>query len=367
MRTLSAPAALVVLAVSLSQPAPLFAQAQADALTLGRHGWAAIEGKRFGDALAMFTTAARTRPDDASMAMGAGAAAFMLGRNAEAATWLETALQLNPRYIEASVLLGEIHYRAGRVLEAIATYEVAAGQEPQRQALVERLRAWKQEAQLLSAFRQSRSSHFSVFYQGAGDEQTAGAVMDMLEAAYTRIGTVLAAYPAEPITVVLYTQAQFDDVTHLPAWAAGSYDGRIRLPAPDVHTSRADVEAVLGHELTHAVVSSLGGRAVPVWLNEGLASVLEPHGAEEAAAALARTPERIALSSLHESFSTLPDALVSLAYAQSTDAVARLMAMGGTTGVVGLLRDLADGVDFEQAFERRFGIRYDDFEQAVTR
>jgi tetratricopeptide (TPR) repeat protein len=367
MRAMRVSIKFVALAVNLWQPHVVLAQEALDPLALGRTGWAAIEGKRFGDALAMFTQAARTRPDDASMAMGAGAAAFMLGRNAEAATWLETALQLNPRYVEASVLLGEIHYRAGRVLEAIATYEVAAGQAPQRQALGERLRAWKQEAQLLSGFRQSRSSHFSVFYQGVDDGQTAVAVMDMLEAAYTRLGTVLAAYPAEPITVVLYTQEQFEDVTRLPAWAAGSYDGRIRLPAPDVHGSRAELEAVLGHELTHAVVSSLGGRAVPVWLNEGLAGALEPNGIEDAAAALARTHQRIALSSLHESFSTLPGALVPLAYAQSTDAVARLMAMGGTTGVVGLLRDLADGVDFERAFERRFRVRYDDFEQAVTR
>ena len=64
----------------------------------------------------------------------------------------------------------------------------------------------------------------------------------MLEAAYARIGAALATYPAEPITVVLYTREQFQDVTRLPTWAAGNYDGRIRVPVPDEHSTRDQFE-----------------------------------------------------------------------------------------------------------------------------
>ena len=42
---------------------------------------------------------------------------------------------------------------------------------------------------------------------------------------------------------------------------------------------RADeLDRVLSHEFVHAVVAMLGGRTVPAWVNEGLATVLEPAG-----------------------------------------------------------------------------------------
>ena len=40
----------------------------------------------------------------------------------------------------------------------------------------------------------------------------------------------LAIYPKRTITIVVYTQEQFRDVTRSPRWAAAAYDGRIRLP-----------------------------------------------------------------------------------------------------------------------------------------
>ena len=61
------------------------------------------------------------------------------------------------------------------------------------------------------------------------------------------------------------------------------------------------------------------------------------------------------------------DGLVELAYAQSADAVARLLSIGGPDAVVGLLRDLSAGTELTRAFEPRFGMRYDDFEQALIR
>jgi hypothetical protein len=49
---------------------------------------------------------------------------------------------------------------------------------------------------------------------------------------------------------------------------------------------------VLSHEFVHAVVGMLGGRTVPAWVNEGLATVLEPAGPADAEATLARTDVR---------------------------------------------------------------------------
>jgi hypothetical protein len=97
----------------------------------------------------------------------------------------------------------------------------------------------------------------------------------ILEAAYWRIGTALYTYPADVITVVLYTREQFRDVTRSPEWAGGAFDGRIRVPVLGALQNIKEFERVLTHEFTHALVRSIAPRGVPTWLNEGLAVLFE--------------------------------------------------------------------------------------------
>src|SRR5262245_13673380 len=78
-----------------------------DASALARAGTAAIEPRRFGDALAAFTKAAEMQPSDASLCFGAGVAAFMLGRNEVAQARFECALARNPAYLPAAVWLAD--------------------------------------------------------------------------------------------------------------------------------------------------------------------------------------------------------------------------------------------------------------------
>ena len=94
-------------------------------MALARSGTAAIENQRFGDALKAFNKAATLQPRDANHCFGAGVAAFMLGQNDVARTRFECALALKPSHLQAAVWLGDLHYRAGRVWEAIAIYETA--------------------------------------------------------------------------------------------------------------------------------------------------------------------------------------------------------------------------------------------------
>ena len=90
----------------------------------------ALDERRFGDALDSFTGAWAIVPRDPSLCFGAGMAAFMLGRDADAQEWFEKALKLNPRYRGASEWLGQLHYRAGRLKEAIEVYEAALKYAP---------------------------------------------------------------------------------------------------------------------------------------------------------------------------------------------------------------------------------------------
>src|SRR5688572_26626183 len=124
MPRLSLTAAVVIVFTAL--PCQSGAQNRAPAAeALALDGWTAVKEKRFGAALDAFTGAARLAPREASLAYGAGVAAYMLGRNAEAVEWLQRALGLDPRLADAALLLGNLQYREGRIGEAIATYETA--------------------------------------------------------------------------------------------------------------------------------------------------------------------------------------------------------------------------------------------------
>jgi len=358
-------ALILMLAVSPCDAAAQFPVR--DPTALSNEGSAALEERRFGDALEAFTAAAKMLPRDASPSFGAGVAAYMLGQNDEAQTWFERALKLDPRFLPTSVWLGELQYRQGRVNDAIATYEAALKHSPGAQELEQRLVDWRKETQLQNRFYESRGAHFAVLFEGPADESLARRVVERLEAAYWRVGAALTAYPPQPITVVLYTSEQFRDITRLPAWTAAAYDGRIRVPIRGALEQSEELDRVLGHEYVHAVVAMLGGRNVPVWLNEGLATVFEPEGSEEAESILARTSARPKLEQLHGNFFALNGASAQVAYAYSARAVRRMIELRGAYAVVALLQDLARGAQFAGAFQQRIAMRYEDFQAMVAR
>ena len=338
-----------------------------DAVALARSGTAAIEKQRFGEALKAFTQAAALQPGDASHCFGAGVAAFMLGQNDAARARFECALALKPGHLQAAVWLGDLHYRAGRLPEAIAIYETATRHSPHATELRAQLALWRQEQELQSRFHEVRTDHFTVLFEAATDEALARAAVARLEAAYWRVGTTLGVYPTHPITVVLYTREQFGDITRLAAWSVAAYDGRIRVPLSGALAQPEELDRVLSHEFVHAVVAMLGGRTVPAWVNEGLATVLEPAGPGDAEATLERSDARPALSTLHRSFVDLSRRDAEVAYGSAARAVRRLLEQRGAPAVVALLEDLARGAPFASAFEQRLAMRYEDFAALAAR
>jgi len=359
---------VVACLLALSVPGIVAAQAgPRDPAALVQAGAKALDERRFGDALEAFTAASAIVPRDPSLCFGAGMAAFMLGRNADAQELFEKALTLNPRYRAASEWLGELHYRAGRLKEAVDVYETALKYAPGATEMEARLGEWKKETSLQSRFYEARGAHFSVRFEGPGDELLARRAVDRLEEQYWRIGQALTAYPPNPITVVLYTQQQFRDITRLPSWTAAAYDGRIHVPMRGALEQTEELDRVLGHEFVHAVVFMLGGRNVPMWLNEGLAAHLERGGAEEAERVLAATRARPALQQLQRSFTGLSGEDAQVAYALSAKAVRRMMELRSPAAIVTLLQDLARGAAFATAFHQHIGMRYEDFQVMMSR
>ena len=367
MRLMPTTVLVAALSVVVSAPGAHAQRRSQDPRALADQGVAALKEERFGDALDAFTQASKIVPTDPNLAFAAGVAAFRLGHFDDAESWFEKTLKLDPRSTDASSWLGETQHRQGHVKDAIATYEAALKRDPNAHELEERLTDWRREGQIEDRFYQSRGAHFSVLFEGPADDALARRVVDGLEAAYWRIGAALTAYPQQPITVVLYTTEQFRDITRSPTWAGGSYDGRIHVPIRGAADQSDDLDRILGHEFVHAVVAMIGGRAVPAWLNEGLAVAFEPGGREGAEKVLARYSARPPLKTLHNGYGRLSSTDASVAYALGAHAVGRMLDLRGAPAIVALLQDLREGTPFATAFQQRIFMSYDDFQSMIAR
>jgi tetratricopeptide (TPR) repeat protein len=337
------------------------ALAESPGVALGRQGWEAIQAGRIQEAADFFHEAIELNPQDATLFLGAGLAAHLQGQGKEAQSALQQALRLNPRLTAAALLLGELTYRAGDLEAAMKTYDEALAVEPNHAQIKARLESWRKEAALHNRFQQNLSPHFTVLFEGPAEQRLAAAAVDALEAAYWRIGTALLAYPPTVITVVLYTDEQFRDITRSPTWAGGVFDGKIRVPMRGALNDTRQLEKVLAHEFTHALVKSVAPRGVPTWVDEGLAVVFEMGDLKWAERLARQAPSLIPLPRLHDGFLSLPAEQVPLAYAESALAVQMLIERGGIPALTELLQDLAEGQEFTQAFERRVFLSYPKF------
>ena len=104
-------------------------------------------------------------------------------------------------------------YQSGDIDGAIDTYQQALSRAPDHPRLAKQLEAWRKEAALHSGFGRRLADHFTVLFEGPAEAALAERAVEILERAYWRIGTALYTYPADVITVVLYTREQFRDVT----------------------------------------------------------------------------------------------------------------------------------------------------------
>ena len=242
---------------------------------LEQDGFNAIKAGRAQAAADAFKAAIALDPKNARLHFGAGLAAFLQRRDADAKAALEQALLLDPKLTVARAQLAQVLRRQQDFQGAINLYEQVVADEPDDAGARDTLERWKREQELHDRMRLAVGDHFTVSFEGREDADMAAKALESLNRAFWRISDVFGAFPPKSIPVVLYSGEQFRDITRSPSWAAGAYDGTIRVPMRGALEKSDELDRVLAHEFAHALIRSLATRNIPTWLNEGLASVLE--------------------------------------------------------------------------------------------
>ena len=314
-------------------------------------GWAALERGDGSKAAAIFRDALDRSPYNPLLHFGSAQASLLLGRTDAAISSLKKAVEHNPKFGQAFALLAMVAYNAADLDLAVRSMEKAVALVPGNRELAGQLATWKKEADLHRGFQAQSGLRFNVLFEGPAQRAIGDRVSAVLDRAYWTIGKQLDIYPGAPLDVILYSNQQFQAVTRAPAWAAGGYDGRIRLPIGGALRSPQELDRVLIHEYVHSVVRSAAPTGVPAWIDEGLASYLEPGAKTWVARVLRESRERIPLEGLIDGFTGFDDRTSSIAYAQSHIAaevlVERLQPYVGA-----FLQLLGNGHSVDQALSR---------------
>lgn len=284
-----------------------------------------------------------------------------LGKYPDAAYELERATTLQPDSVDLLRLLGLARYDADRTGDAIVAWKRAMELSPDP-ATEHLLHKAERELQVEERSKSKESHHFTLHYQG---EQTSPGLQQellaTLEDTYQDLARHLGYEPRENIVVILYTQKQFVDITEAPSWAGALNDGKLRIPIGGIAAVDPELQRVLKHELTHSFLSALAGGRCPVWLNEGVAQLMEPRSASPYASQLSPLflqCKAIPFAILEHPFTRFSPLQAEVAYAESVAAVEYLNGRYGMSEIVRTLESIGSGVEPETALRNSTGMDY---------
>jgi tetratricopeptide (TPR) repeat protein len=262
------------------------------------------------------------------------------------------------------VLLGKIAYNTDDYNGARLNWRKALKRKPDYAGVQSMLRSLEKDRKVEDNLRVYESGNFILKFEGKRKQLVMDRTIKILNKAYQDVGSELSVYPDEKIYVLVYPKSDLEKLDYLPDWSAGRYDGKIRI-SEDMCTGSDYFEAILYHEYTHSIVHMLGGRNVPLWLNEGMAEYmsrkLKPskyvHSREKLLLSAAEKNSLIPIDALTKingyGLSRLPVPMIQLMYAQSEAFVTYLVKRYSIYDIKRVIKETGKGVSPESSIRRR--------------
>ena len=272
---------------------------------------------------------------------------------ANAEETLQASLAIDGSNLDMHYLLGLAFYNSDRLTEAIDewTAGLRLGPHPQMSRNLEKA---TKEAAVRDQLGEMRSSHFILRYHTKVSHHELGQqILRQLDRLYAELTADLFPTPPTSITVILYPDQSYFDITRAPSWSGAVFDGRIRVPIKGLDSVTPRLIAVLKHELTHAFLAALP-QGFPAWFNEGLAQLEEGRLAINPRVKLDQarpTQALIPLKNLSRPFSAMPAAEAEIAYVESLSALDYVVRHSGKTSVKFILQLMSQHYRFEDAFQ----------------
>ena len=120
----------------------------------------------------------------------------------------------------------------------------------------------------------AKSMHFRVEFEGSPNRSDVLEALSVLEVAYDSLCHLFDFHPENKMHLVLYQSNEYQGVGPRPEWVGAIFDGKLRIPL-GMMQYRELYRPVIFHELTHAFVRAMTRAKVPLWLNEGIAQLVD--------------------------------------------------------------------------------------------
>lgn len=313
--------------------------------------------------------AASFSPDNVIVAVYYAESLINVGRFKEAADVAGRATRLDANSADAWGVLGLAYYRQDKLPDAITALKRSLELRPSKMLSGYLARA-EREQENEGNFGEQGSTHFNLRYQGEQSSPALRAeILRVLESDYDDLVRDLGAEPRESISVVLYTNEAYFDVTRAPSWTAALNDGRLRIPVQGLTSVSSELAHVLKHELTHSFVAQITHNRCPTWLNEGLAMIEEGRTAAQyhpLFAKLYSAKKEVPLYVLSGSFMGMSDAQAQIAYAESLGAVEYIRDTYGLSDVERILERIGEGQSAESALRDTIHTGYEALEDDLA-
>jgi tetratricopeptide (TPR) repeat protein len=315
-----------------------------------------------------YESALRLEPENAILLAHYTVLLLRAGATREGLAAAEHSVRVAPDSADAYAVLGAAQYASDRTNEAIRSWKrsLALRADP----AVERLLAKAQkDAAAEESFSENQSSHFTLRFEGKQtSESLRRAILGTLESQYDELAQTLGASPRDSVTVILYTNQAFFDVTQAPSWTGALNDGKMRIPVSGLDGLTPDLARVLKHELAHSFINYIAKGRCPQWLHEGIAQMVEPRsltGRGQRLGQLFRAQRAIPYNMLEGGFMNLSSAEAAVAYDESLAAVEYIQETYGMSDVHRILQRLADGSTPEAALRATVHSGYRELEVEV--
>ncbi|HAD82922.1 MAG: hypothetical protein A2509_04305 [Candidatus Edwardsbacteria bacterium RIFOXYD12_FULL_50_11] len=337
-----------------------------EAIELSNQGVALSRQEEYPGALKLLEKARRLAPEDSligenlqAVYFNSGLSQIHQGKYQEALELSGRGLKLMPEKPALWYLRAEAWYGLGRNDSCLSCLGQAYDLNPGDSTISGLLGDLDNRCRREDGLESSQTGYFDIKFEGGENREMADKVLFMLEGIRDRQGALFGWQAQRNISVILYNNQQFSDITSLASWAGAAFDGKIRVPVANYREAQEVLERVLTHEFVHALLFEIGGRKFPGWFNEGLAQYQEGQRAVDHA--------YLPLSQLSGSFMTLEREDAQQAYRASLSAVSFLVEDNGWDMVRLFVDQMGQGGDFKGVFKASFNLSVDEFDRKWKR
>jgi tetratricopeptide (TPR) repeat protein len=310
-----------------------------------------------------FETALALQPDNSTVLNYYAALLVRTGNTAQGLQYAERSARLAPDSPDALTVLGFAQFSSDHTLAAIQSWKKSLQLRPDPK-VQELLAKAEREAKVESQFSERESAHFTLRFEGSqSSDFLRRDILNTLETEYEDLVRELGLSPRNSISVVLYTDQAFFDVTHAPSWTGAVNDGKLRIPVNGVTAVTPEFARVLKHELAHSFINQASGGRCPQWLHEGIAQLVEPKTLDANGRRLAelfRAQQQIPYNMLEASFTRFSTSEAILAYDESLAAALYIHETYGMGDIQRILQRLSEGSQTEAALRATIHSGYAD-------